>query len=239
MGEKNDRYGLVRLVEAIQEFGDTPASRPARGSEEPRTARVKTYTTWSILETMEANRRKNARLRHQLPVHYSENLTTGELEEIPMEKGLELLEWIRKTVRERDGGRRSFSDLRLIIHLQAIRGQLVYFVAFAGEGDPEVAAQRPRDMDISSSGLRFPTERCHRRGERLFLLLFLPTSPPSFLRLKASVVRTSRKASGGGYQTPVAFIQQSEEDTEQILQFISSWQTQRLLTKVYRLDPGR
>jgi hypothetical protein len=123
--------------------------------------------------------------------------------------------------------------MELRIHLQKFEEELIYFIAFQAR-DPDRRGPVPlREIEISGSGMSFPTEIAHHSGEDVLIVYFIPTSPFPPLQLVAEVVRPSQRHPKGGYQTPVKVVDISPEDHQRIMGYMASRQRQRSLVKAY------
>ncbi|MEW6439872.1 MAG: PilZ domain-containing protein [bacterium] len=192
------------------------------------------------LISLDANRRAAPRMYERGPVEYSECLggPCPDEEAAPPESDRTALrQWLFQTLEAAGGSCRAAAGTRLVVHLEESRGELLYCVAVLpgrSRKDPGPSARR---LDISLSGMCFPTRRRHERGETLRLALFLRGESPALIGLEAEVVRPSRPSVLGGYSTAVSLLNVSERDREAIASYILVRQRQRQVERVYRQDP--
>jgi hypothetical protein len=185
--------------------------------------------------------RQDVRIKDRLPLVYSESPAIAKdfaLDASRTKTTVDFAAWVQEVARQKNQRLNPAQGMEMRIHLQEFEQALVYFVAFQRR-DPDRRDSLPlREIEISGSGMSFPTEIAHDRNEDLLIVYFLPTDPFPPLQLVAHVVRPSRRHSRGGYQTPVKYVDISPEDHERILQYLASRNRQRSLVKAYDIGVG-
>ncbi len=230
------RLQLIRLYQAMEQhtelagamFGDPPPhSSSQNGTSDP--------TTFRVLPTIEGSR-QHVRIKDRLPLVYSESPEIAEqiAEDSSHTKStLDFAAWIKEIARHKGQRINPVGGMEMRIHLQKFEEELIYFIAFQAM-DPDRKGPLPlREIEISESGISFPTEISHHPRENILVVYFLPTSPFPPLQLVAEVVRPSRGHPKGGYQTPVKVVDISREDHQRIMQYMASRQRQKSLLKAY------
>ncbi len=230
------RLQLIRLYQAMEQhtelagamFGDPPP-RSSAGS-------VPTDpTTFRFLPTIEGSR-QHVRIKDRLPLIYSESPEIAEqvaLDASRTKSTLDFRAWIQEIARHKGQRIHPARRMEMRIHLQAFEGELIYFIAYQA-ADPDRRGALPlREIEISESGISFPTEIAHQAGESILVVYFLPTSPFPPLQIVAEVVRQSRGHPKGGYQTPVKLVDISREDQRRVMEYLASRQRQKSLLKAY------
>ncbi len=236
---KPSRAVYVQLSQALEQYKTLTGQEAEKMLRDSYHKDRDEVSAWELLQTKKENRR-SIRMQQRLPVLYSESAgvrTQKDSGASREQRELELSDWIQELAGARDQMLNTSSGMKMIVHLQALQGELIYFIAFmarrAGQG-PFAASSRK--VVISGSGMNIPSERSHRLGEMIFVVLFLPTEPFSPLRLVAKVVRSSVRDPQEGFRTPVKFVNISQEDQDRIVRFISRRQRQSNLSKVYKID---
>lgn len=228
------RLQLVRLYQAMEQHKDLAGQMfvepsPKAPSSDPSTFRV--------LPTIEGSR-QHVRIKDRLPVAYSESPEIAEqiaLDSSRTKRTLEFRGWLKEIAEQKGRWIYPIQEMEMRIHLQKFESELIYFIAFR-KRDADCKEPLPsREIEISGSGLSFPTEIAHDRGEDILVVYFLPTGPFPPLQLIAEVVRPSRRHLRGGYQTPVKFVDISPEDHQRITDYIAGRQRQKSLVKAYDL----
>jgi len=234
--DRNLRFELVRLYQAIEQTKRGRSQTSPHAGSLLLNGRLRGERTTCILRGIEENRRERVRLRERLPFQYSENLSRVHRRSLMSAKRPEegLLEWLLDVTEERTPDSQKASGMRLRIHCEESKRGWVYLVGLLGSGPPDSHGSAVRRMDLSSSGICFPTERSHERGDGLAIVLYLPSDRNPLLRLGAEVVRQSQPLSSGGVQTAVRFVEISRDDQERILDYILARHSQRLIEKTYR-----
>jgi hypothetical protein len=230
------RLQLIRLYQAMEQhaelagamFGDSPPrSTPDMGTADP--------TTFRVLPTIEGSR-QHVRVKDRLPLAYSESPEIADqiaVDASHTQTTLDFASWIKEIARHKEQRINPSGGMEMRIHLQKFEEELIYFIAFQAR-DPDRKGPVPlREIEISESGISFPTEIAHHGGENLLVVYFLPTSPFPPLQLVAEVVRPSRAHSKGGYQTPVKVVDISGEDHQRVMEYMASRQRQKNLLKAY------
>jgi hypothetical protein len=231
------RLQLIRLVQAMEQHrdlagemsGDPSRRRPGLGSAEPLTLRV--------LPTIEGSRR-HVRIRDRLPLLYSESpeIAAQTASGASRTKSrLAFPAWIREIASQKGQRVNPMQAMEMRIHLQKFEEELIYFIAFRKEVPHRSEALPTREIEISGSGLSFPTEISHDPGEDILIVYFPPSAPFPPLQLISEVVRPSRHNPRGGYQTPVKIVDISPQDRRRITDYIASRQRQKSLVKAYDL----
>ncbi len=236
---KPSRAVLVQLSQALEQYkslAGQEAEKILRDSYHKDTDEI---SAWELLQMKKENRR-SIRMQQRLPVIYTESSGVRRQrasDSSCSKRKVELSAWIQELAGARDQMLNTSSGMKMVIHLQALQGELIYFIAFmAREAGQDQLAVPSRKAVISGSGMNFPSDLSHQLDEMIFVVLFLPTEPFSPLRLVAKVARTSVRDSSGGYRTPVKFVNISQQDQDKIIRFISRKQRQRNLSKVYKID---
>jgi hypothetical protein len=210
-------------------FGDPLRATQGLDSSDPLTLRV--------LPTIEGSRR-HVRIRDRFPVAYSESPEIADQVASSASRernSLEFPAWIREIAGQKGKRVNPMQAMEMRIHLQKFEEELIYFIAFRKE-DPHRSEPLPtREIEISGSGLSFPTEIAHAPGEDILIAYFLPTGPFPPLQLISEVVRPSRRHARGGYQTPVKIVDISPEDRHRMTDYMASRQRQKSLVKAYDL----
>lgn len=230
------RLQLIRLYQAMEEhrgaaldmFPDTYPRDGRPGRTDPSTLR--------ILPTLEGSRR-HVRIKDRLPLVYSESPGIDE-ENIPhasdTKSTMDLSAWVQEIAGQKNRRLNSDRGTEMRIHLQEFEGTLIYFIAFqASDPDRKDPSLVLHEIELSGSGMSFPTEIAHPVGEELLVVYFLPTDPFPPLQLVTEVVRPSRRHTRGGYQTPVRVVDISQGDHRRITDYIASRQRQKSLVKAY------
>jgi hypothetical protein len=173
-----------------------------------------------------------------LPLVYSESPEIAKeiiLDASRTKSTVEFSAWLQEVAGQKSQRLNPARGMEMRIHLQKFEEALIYFIAFQVIGsNPDREDSVPvREIEISGSGMSFPTEIAHPRGEDLLVVYFVPTDPFPPLQLVAEVVRPSRRHPRGGYQTPVKYMDISEEDHKRIMGYIASRHRQRSLVKAY------
>lgn len=231
------RLQLIRLYQAMEQhtdlagemFRDSGNAATGEGSRDPSTCRV--------LPSIEGNRR-HVRIKDRLPVIYSESPEIAEqvaLDASRTKTTVDFSEWLQEIAGRKGLRVNPIHRMEMRIHLQKFEEELIYFIVFR-EDAPERKGPVPlREIEISGSGMAFPTEIAHHRGENLLIVYFLPSDPFPPLQIVAEVVRPSRRHHRGGYQTPVKVVDISREDHHRIMEYMASRQRQKSLVKAYDL----
>ena len=229
------RLQLIRLYQAMEQHKDL-AGEMFRDSPYPF-SRVETAdpATFRVLPAIEGAR-QHVRLKDRLSVIYSESPEIADqciLDGSRTKSTVDFPGWIQEIAGQKNRRLDPTHRLEIRIHLQKFEEELIYFIAFQ-TSDPDRTGPVPlREIEISGSGMSFPTEIAHPLGEDILIVYFLPTEPYPPLQLVAQVVRPSRRHSEGGYQTPVKYENISQEDHRRIMDYIASRQRQKSLSKAY------
>jgi hypothetical protein len=229
------RMQLIRLCQAMEHhkglaeemFGESPAVKTRAAPTDPSTFRV--------LPTI-AGSRQHVRIKDRLAVVYSESPEIARdiiVGSCGTTRIVDFAAWLQEVACRRGERLNPAHGMEMRIHLQKFEEQLIYFIAFQGAGSGRVEPVPLREIEISGSGMSFPTEIAHACGEDLLVVYFLPTDPFPPLQLVAEVVRPSRRHLKGGYQTPVRYVDISEEDHQRILSYMASRHRQKSLLRVY------
>ena len=231
------RLQLIRLYQAMEQhtdlagemFRDSTHSTCEPGSQDPFTYRV--------LPSIEGNR-QHVRIKDRLPVIYSESPEIAEqvaLDSSSTKSTVDFSEWLQEIARQKGQRINPLHGMEMRIHLQKFEEELIYFIAFQ-ERSPDRKDPVPlRETEISGSGMSFPTEIAHHRGENILIVYFLPTDPFPPLQIVSEVVRPSQRHHRGGHQTPVRVVDLSPEDRHRIMEYMASRQRQKSLVKAYDL----
>jgi hypothetical protein len=231
------RLQLIRLYQAMEQhtdltgemFGDSAHAGSGTRSTDP--------TTFRVLPSIEGSR-QHVRIKDRLPVVYSEGPEIAEqiaLASSRTKNTVDFSAWLQEVARQKGQRINPMRGMEMRIHLQKFEEELIYFIAFRAAARDREASASLREIEISGSGLSFPTEIAHQRGEGVLIVYFLPTSPFPPLQLVAEVVRPSQRHPAGGYQTPVKVVDISPEDRQRILEYMASRQRQKSLMKAYDL----
>jgi len=231
------RLQLIRLYQAMEQhkglagemFQDSPPSHARGGTADPSTLRV--------LPTIEGSR-QHVRLKDRLSLVYSESPEIAKdiiLDASRTKSTVDFSAWLQEVAGQKSQRLNPARGMEMRIHLQKFEEALIYFIAFqASSSSPDREDSVPvREIEISGSGMSFPTEIAHPQGEDLLVVYFVPTDPFPPLQLVAEVVRPSRRHSRGGYQTPLRYVDISEEDHRRIMGYIASRHRQKSLVKAY------
>lgn len=208
-------------------FRESPAARQRAAPTDPSTFRV--------LPTIAGNR-QHVRIKDRLSVVYSESpeieheVTLGPSRTT---RTVDFAGWLQEVACKKGERLNPAHGMEMRIHLQKFEERLIYFIAFQAADSGREKPVPQREIEISGSGLSFPTEIAHPSGEDLLVVYFLPTDPFPPLQLVAQVVRPSRRHPRGGYQTPVRYVDISEEDHHRILTYMAGRHRQRSLLKAY------
>jgi hypothetical protein len=208
-------------------FGDSSRTSSGNGSPDPSTSRV--------LPTIEGSRR-HVRIRDRLPLVYSESPEIAEqitLDSSRTKSIVEFSAWLKEIAGQKGQRVNPLHGMEMRIHLQKFEEELIYFIAFQTRAPDRKDPLPSREIEISGSGLSFPTEIAHDRGEDILIVYFLPTAPFPPLQLVAEVVRPSQRHPRGGYQTPIKVVDISPEDHHRIVEYMASRQRQKSLFKAY------
>ena len=231
------RLQLIRLYQAMEQhtdlagemFRDSTDPASETGSQDPSTFRV--------LPSIEGNR-QHVRIKDRLPVIYSESPEIAEqvaLDSSSTKSTVDFSEWLQEIAGQKGQRINPLHGMEMRIHLQKFEEELIYFIAFQ-ERSPDRKGPVPlREIEISGSGMSFPTEITHHRGEDILIVYFLPTDPFPPLQIVAEVVRPSQRHHRGGYQTPVKVVDISLEDHHRVMEYMASRQRQKSLVKAYDL----
>jgi hypothetical protein len=231
------RLQLIRLYQAMEQhkglagemFQDLSHPHARVGTTDPSTLRV--------LPTIEGSR-QHVRLKDRLSLVYSESPEIAKeiiLDESRTKSTVEFSAWLQEVAGQKSERLNPAGSMDMRIHLQKFEEALIYFIAFRAispSPDREVSAP-VREIEISGSGMSFPTEVAHMQGEDILVVYFVPTDPFPPLQLVAEVVRPSRRHPKGGYQTPVKYVDISQEDHQRIMGYIASRHRLRNLNKAY------
>ncbi len=229
------RLQLIRLYQAMERhtelagamFGDSPNTSSGIGSPDP--------TTFRVLPTIEGDR-QHVRIKDRLPLIYSESPEIAEqvaVDSSHTKSTVNFASWLQEIATHKGQRINPTRGMEMRIHLQKFEEELIYFIAFQAR-DPDRKGPVPlREIEISGSGMSFPTEIAHQSGEDILIVYFLPTGPFPPLQLVAEVVRPSPRHPKGGYQTPVKMVDMSPEDHQRIMEYIASRQRQKSLVKAY------
>ncbi len=232
------RLQLIRLYQTMEEHkalaGKMLREPPPFSSE----GRHPPLSTAKILPSMEENRR-DLRIRDHVPLVYSESpeIASRVRPDPPATQAVTTMDfpsWVREVAAYKERRLHPPCGMRMRIHLQAFEETCVYFVAFRPadleEGEP------CHETEISASGMSFPTRLPHPEGAELLVVYFLPMDPFPPLQLVGETVRPSRPDARGGFQTPLRFVELTEEDRQRILSYIVARQRRKNLLETYDLD---
>jgi len=231
------RLQLIRLYQAMEQhtdlagemFRDSTNTASETGSQDPSTFRV--------LPSIEGNR-QHVRIKDRLPVIYSESPEIAEqvtLDSSRTKSTVDFSEWLQEIARQKGQRINPLQGMEMRIHLQKFEEELIYFIAFRQGGGDQRGPVPLREIEISGSGMSFPTEIAHHRGEDILIVYFLPTDPFPPLQIVSEVVRPSQRHHRGGHQTPVKVVDISLEDRHRIMEYMASRQRQKSLAKAYDL----
>jgi hypothetical protein len=124
---------------------------------------------------------------------YQDDTLDGDMPEDPTQKGL----W------------------KVLVAINAKLGLILDKLAVENEG---LTRAEVREVNISASGLKFPTAERLVAGDRVELKMLLPTAPPTGVLCYGTVVRVNESASGEAVVS-VSFIDPGEDITEKIVQY--------------------
>jgi hypothetical protein len=195
-------------------------------------------STFRVLPTIEGSR-QHVRIKDRLPVIYSESPEIADeiiLDSSRTKSTVDFSQWLQEIAGQKGQRLNPTRGMEMRIHLQKFEEELIYFIAFQPRKPDRRGPVPLSDIEISGSGMSFPTEIAHPRGEDILIVYFIPTAPFPPLQLVAEVVRPSRCQPKGGYQTPVKYANISQEDHRRILEYIASRQRQKSLVKAYDLS---
>jgi hypothetical protein len=231
------RLQLIRLYQAMEQHTDLEGEM-FRGAANAATGDgSRDPSTFRVLPSIEGNR-QHVRIKDRLPVSYSESPEIAEqvaLDASRTQTTVDFTEWLQEIAAQKGRRVNPLKGMEMRIHLQKFEGELIYFIAFL-QGAPDGRDPVPlREIEISGSGMSFPTEIAHQRGEDILIVYFLPTDPFPPLQIVAEVVRASQRHHRGGYQTPVKIMDISREDHQRIMEYMASRQRQKSLVKAYDL----
>ncbi|MGW8319996.1 MAG: PilZ domain-containing protein [Thermodesulfobacteriota bacterium] len=231
------RLQLIRLYQAMEQhtdlagemFRDSTNTASETGSQDPSTFRV--------LPSIGGNR-QHVRIKDRLPVIYSESPEIAEqvvLDSSLTKSTVDFSEWLQEIAGQKGQRINPLHGMEMRIHLQKFEEELIYFIAFQERGPDRKGPVPLREIEISGSGMSFPTEIAHHRGEDILIVYFLPTDPFPPLQIASEIVRPSRPHHRGGHQTPVKVVDISQEDRHRIMEYMASRQRQKSLAKAYDL----
>ncbi len=94
-----------------------------------------------------------------------------------------------------------------------------------------LAAPRVTDVNISATGMSFPSKQSYHGGEQLDVRLILPPFIP--IRTTAEVVRTTEvpEHPAGRYVVAVTFVDMRADDQDRLIHHILQLQAERLRTR--------
>lgn len=229
------RLQLMRLYQAMEQHTDLAGELFGDFSRPPNGPRSPDPSTFRVLPSIEGSR-QHVRIKDRLPVVYSESSEIAEqiaLRSSRTKNTVDFPSWLKEVARQKGKRINPMHGMEMRIHLQKFEDELIYFIAFRAAARDREATASLREIEISGSGLSFPTEIAHHPGEGILIVYFLPTGPFPPLQLVAEVVRPSRRHPGGGYQTPVKVVDISPEDHQRIIEYMAGRQRQKSLMKAY------
>jgi len=235
---KLNTLALVRLAQSVERW---QARHPWQGADDREEAvPAGPIHTRDLLCLLPGDWREK-RVEDLLPVQYSQGPEWNTAPDAAPDPAAEVPapdEWDELVSGEKRRTWDTSGKAKLLIHLARIRGETAYFMAFLQDAGAEIA--RPSVLgaiSISRSGMSFPTRRAHDPGEEMLIVCFLPQASESLpLLLPAGVVRPSRPLMHGWYQTPVRFVDLSEETGEHLRDYVALRLRRRSLSRAYHLD---
>ena len=192
-------------------------------------------STFRVLPTIEGSR-QHVRIKERLPVVYSESPEIADemiLDSSRTASTVDFSQWLQEIAGQKGQRINPMYGMEMRIHLQKFEGELIYFIAFQARNPDRRGPVPLREIEISGSGMSFPTEIAHPCGEDILIVYFLPTDPFHPLQLVAEVLRPSRRHPKGGHQTPVKYVDISQKDHQRIMGYIAGRQRQKSLVKAY------
>jgi hypothetical protein len=231
------RLQLIRLYQAMEQHADLTGEMTRDSTNPAFGTGSQDRSTLQVLPSIEGNR-QHVRIKDQWPVVYSESPEIAEqvaLDSSHTKSTVNFSEWLQEIAGQKGRRINPMHGMEMRIHLQKFEEELIYFIAFHERAPDRKGPVPMREIEVSGSGLSFPTEIAHHLGEELLIVYFLPTDPFPPLQVVAEVVRSSQRHHRGGYQTPVKIVDISQEDRHRITEYMASRQRQKSLVKAYDL----